>query len=157
MSEHTATITWQRQADEAFVDNRYHRRHEMAFDGGAVVPGSSAPSSVPLPWSDPGAVDPEEAFTAALSSCHMLWFLHLAAKAGWQVDRYVDEAVGAMARKPDGRMAMTLVTLRPEVHFGGDALPSQGEVERLHAAAHHACYIANSVTSELRCEPRWPA
>jgi organic hydroperoxide reductase OsmC/OhrA len=155
MSEHTATIRWQRHPDEAFTDNQYHRRHEMAFDGGAVVPGSSALSSVPLPWSDPAAVDPEEAFTAALSSCHMLWFLHLAARAGWQVDRYEDEAVSTMGRKPDGRVGVTLVQLRPAVHFTGAALPGRAEVERLHEAAHHACYIANSVTSEVRCEPRW--
>jgi organic hydroperoxide reductase OsmC/OhrA len=157
MSEYAARITWQRQPDEAFVDNRYHRRHEMAFDGGAVVPGSSAPSSVPLPWSDPAAVDPEEAFTASLSSCHMLWFLFLAGKAGWCVDRYVDDAVGTMARNAQGRMAMTRVVLRPDVTFGGERQPSREELVRLHEVAHHECYIANSVTTEVVCEPAWTA
>lgn len=155
MSDYAARITWQRQPDEVFVDNRYHRRHEMAFDGGAVVPGSSAPSSVPLPWSDPSAVDPEEAFTASLSSCHMLWFLYLAAKAGWCVDRYVDDAVGTMARNARGRLAMTRVVLRPAITFGGERTPSREKVTRLHEQAHHECYIANSVTAEVACEPVW--
>lgn len=155
MSEYAARITWQRQPDEVFVDNRYHRRHEMAFDGGMVVPGSSAPSSVPLPWSDPSAVDPEEAFTASLSSCHMLWFLFLAAKAGWCVDRYVDDAVGTMARNAQGRMAMTRVVLRPAVTFGGGRQPSREALVHLHEVAHHECYIANSVTAEVVCEPVW--
>lgn len=155
MSDYIARIAWQRHPDEAFTDNRYHRRHEMHFDGGAVVPGSSAVSSVPLPWSDPSAVDPEEAFTASLSSCHLLWFLHLAAKAGWRVDRYVDDAVGVMARNARGKVAMTRVTLRPAVEFGGDSRPSRAEVERLHHHAHEECYIANSVTTEVVCEPIW--
>jgi organic hydroperoxide reductase OsmC/OhrA len=152
MSEHTATVHWQRHAHEVFSDNRYHRRHDWHFDGGAVVPGSSAPTSVPLPWSDPAAVDPEEAFVASLSSCHLLWFLHLAGKAGWVVDDYQDDAVGVMARRPDGRLAVTTVTLRPLVRFAGTQ-PTAEQHETLHHDAHAQCFIANSVTSELRCEP----
>lgn len=152
MAEYTATTHWQRQPGEAFTDNRYHRRHDWRFDGGAVVPGSSAPSSVPLPWSDPTAVDPEEAFVASLSSCHLLWFLHLAGKAGWVVDDYRDDAVGVMARNADGQVAVTTVTLRPSVRFSG-AQPTTQQHDELHHHAHAQCYIANSVKSEVRCEP----
>jgi organic hydroperoxide reductase OsmC/OhrA len=152
-SHHTALVHWQRQPDEAFTDNRYHRGHAMHFDGGAVVPGSSSPHSVPLPYSDPAAVDPEEAFVAALSSCHMLWFLSLAAQAGWVVDDYRDDAVGVLARNAAGQHAMTVVTLRPAVTWGGTRRPDGAEAERLHHAAHATCYIANSVTTDVRCEP----
>jgi organic hydroperoxide reductase OsmC/OhrA len=153
MSEYTATTHWQRQATEAFTDNRYQRRHEWRFDGGVVVPGSSAVSSVPLPYSDPNAVDPEEAFVASLSSCHLLWFLHLAGKAGYVVDAYTDQAVGVMARNTAGKVAMTVVTLRPQVRFGGARQPTPAEHEALHHRAHEDCYIANSVKCEVRCEP----
>lgn len=153
MHEYTATTHWQRHAGEAFSDNRYHRRHDWRFDGGAVVPGSSSPLTVPLPHSDAAAVDPEEAFVAALSSCHLLWFLSLAAQAGFVVDDYRDEAVGVMARNAAGRVAVTQVTLRPRVRFGGDRRPSAEEHEALHHRAHERCFIANSVTSEVRCEP----
>ncbi|MEN9631236.1 MAG: hypothetical protein RJA10_4464 [Pseudomonadota bacterium] len=152
MSDHTATVHWQRQPDEAFTDNRYHRRHQWHFDGGAVVPGSSAPTSVPLPWSDPTAVDPEEAFVASLSSCHLLWFLHLAGQAGWVVDDYRDAAVGVMARNAEGRVAVTTVTLRPAVRYAGTA-PSAEQHAQLHHEAHERCFIANSVKTEVRCEP----
>lgn len=153
MSEYTATVHWQRQAGEAFTDHRYHRRHDWSFDGGAVVPGSSAPSSVPLPYSDPSAVDPEEAFVAALSSCHLLWFLALAGKAGYVIDDYRDDAVGVMTRNADGKLAITTVTLRPVVRFGGDRRPTPAQHDELHHHAHEQCYIASSVKSELRCEP----
>ena len=152
MAEYTATVHWQRHAGEAFSDNRYHRRHDWRFDGGAVVPGSSAPSSVPLPWSDPAAVDPEEAFVASLSSCHLLWFLHLAGKSGWVVDDYRDDAVGVMTRNAEGKVAVTTVTLRPAVRFGGTP-PSAEQHAQLHHQAHDQCYIANSVKTEVRCEP----
>ena len=152
-STHTAVVQWQRQPDEAFTDQGYSRRHEWRFDGGAAVAASSSPHAVPLPHSDPTAVDPEEAFVAALSSCHMLWFLALAAKAGWVVDHYRDEAAGTLARNAAGRQAMTVVTLRPTVGWGGARQPDAAERARLHHAAHEACYIANSVTTEVRCEP----
>ena len=152
MAEFTATVVWQRD-DATFTDQRYSRRHHWQFDGGAQVPASSSPHSVPLPFSDPSAVDPEEAFVAALSSCHMLWFLHLAAKAGWVVDRYQDAAVGRMARNTEGRMAMTQVTLRPAVQFAEQRAPSPEALAQLHHAAHEECYIANSVKTEVVCEP----
>lgn len=153
MHEYTAGTRWQRHAGETFTDQRYHRRHDWRFDGGAVVPASSSPLSVPLPHSDPAAVDPEEAFVAALSSCHLLWFLSLAGQAGYVVDDYRDDAVGVMTRNDQGRIAITQVTLRPQVRFGGERRPTAAEHEALHHQAHERCFIANSVTSEVRCEP----
>ena len=152
--EYRAALQWQRQAGETFTDNRYSRRHVLRFDGGAELAGSSSPSVVKLPWSDPAAVDPEEMFVASLSSCHLLWFLSLAAGDGWCVDQYVDDAVGVMARDEHGRLAMTLVTLRPAVRWAGPAQPDAAQLADLHHRAHGACYIANSVRSEVRCEPR---
>jgi organic hydroperoxide reductase OsmC/OhrA len=154
MSDYSAQLAWQRQPQEAFTDNRYSRRHSLRFDGGAEVAGSSAVSSVPLPHSDPTAVDPEEMFIASLSSCHLLWFLSLAAKAGFVVDRYEDAAVGTLAKDARGRVSMTVVTLRPQVRFSGARLPTPDEHEALHHDAHARCYIANSVLTEVRCEPR---
>jgi organic hydroperoxide reductase OsmC/OhrA len=150
---YTARIAWQRQEQDAFTDQRYSRRHAWHFDGGAVVTGSSSPLSVPVPLSDAAAVDPEEAFVAAVSSCHMLWFLHLAAQAGWVVDAYEDQASGHMGRNAAGKVAMLDVTLRPVVRFGGGRLPAEAEHAELHHEAHEACYIANSVNCPIRCEP----
>ena len=149
---YTARITWDR-GDQAFIDKRYSRRHAWHFDGGAVVAGSSSPLSVPLPMSDASAVDPEEAFVASVSSCHMLWFLGLAAQAGWVVDAYEDEASGTMGRNAAGKVAMLEVTLCPRVRFGAGRRPDDAEHERLHHAAHEACYIANSVTCPIHCQP----
>ena len=150
---HTATVTWER-GDQAFLDNRYSRRHVIRFDGGAQVPGSSSPHVLKPPLSDPSAVDPEEMFVASLSSCHMLWFLSLAAKKRWRVDRYEDEAEGVMEKNADGRVAITRVTLRPAVEFSGDKIPSREEIAQLHHEAHEECFIASSVKSDVRCEPR---
>ncbi len=154
MAEYTAQLLWQRGAQEAFTDQRYSRAHTLHFDGGVELPASSSPAVVPLPYSDAAAVDPEEMFVAALSSCHMLWFLSLAAAAGHVVDRYEDAAVGLMARNAEGRMAMSLVTLRPQVRFSGPQPPDAAALAALHHRAHEACFIANSVRTELRCEPR---
>jgi organic hydroperoxide reductase OsmC/OhrA len=153
VSEYHADLLWVRGAGEDFVANRYSRRHLLRFDGGAEVAGSSSPQVVPLPWSDASAVDPEEAFVASLSSCHMLWFLSLAAKQRYCVDRYADAAVGVMGRNAEGKLAMTRVTLRPEVLFSGERVPSRDELLALHEAAHEACFIANSVKTDVRCEP----
>jgi len=153
MATHIAEVTWRRGAAETFTDNRYNRAHTWRFDGGAEVPGSSSPHSVPVPLSDPAAVDPEEAFVAALSSCHMLWFLSLAARRGFVVDTYIDAAEGVMGKDAEGKTAITCVTLRPEVRFGGMS-PTGEELEALHHEAHERCFIANSVKSEVRCEPR---
>ncbi len=152
--EHRAALQWQRQAGETFTDNRYSRRHVLRFDGGAELAGSSSPQVVRLPWSDASAVDPEELFVASLSSCHLLWFLSLAAGDGWCVDEYVDDALGVMAHDERGRMAVTRVTLRPAVRCAGPSLPSAAQLADLHHRAHGACFIANSVRTEVRCEPR---
>ena len=149
---YTAQILWQRDGRD-FAGNRYSRRHLMRFDGGAQVTGSSSPHVVPLPYSDPAGVDPEEAFVASLSSCHMLWFLSIAANGGYCVDRYIDNAQGVMARNAAGKMAMTRVTLRPQVVFSGEKRPTREQLEELHHRAHEECFIANSVTTEVRCEP----
>jgi organic hydroperoxide reductase OsmC/OhrA len=149
MSQHLATIAWTR-GDATFTDNRYSRTHTWRFDGGAEVRASASPDIVPLPWSDPAAVDPEEAFVAAVASCHMLWFLSLAAKAGWQVDRYDDAAIGTMGEIERGRLAVVDVELRPRVDFAGSRQPAPSDVEALHAAAHARCFIANSIRSTVR-------
>ena len=150
MSAHHTTVEWLR-GDQPFVDKRYSRAHVWTFDGGAVVPGSSAPESVPLPMSDASAVDPEEAMIASLSSCHMLWFLAFAAGAGLVVDRYVDEASGTLGRDEAGRRYMNQVTLRPVTTFSGRA-PDQAELDALHHQAHEHCEMAHSVRAEIVVE-----
>jgi organic hydroperoxide reductase OsmC/OhrA len=155
MAQYSAEVIWER-GDAVFTDNRYPRRHRWRFDGGLEVPGSSSPHSVPLPLSDPAALDPEEAFVAALSSCHMLWFLSIAARHRFCVDSYADEAVGVMDRNSLGKLAMTRVTLRPRVAFAGDRLPTRSELETMHHEAHAECFIANSVKTEVLCEPVHP-
>lgn len=152
MAEYSAVIKWSRDG-AAFTDNRYSRAHVWQFDGGIEVPASSSPLVVPIPMSVAEAVDPEEAFVASLSSCHMLWFLSIAAKRGYSVDGYRDEAVGVLAKDSSGRTAMTLVTLRPRVEFGGERRPAADDLLALYHAAHEQCYIANSVRTEVRCEP----
>jgi organic hydroperoxide reductase OsmC/OhrA len=155
MSEHQARIQWQRQPVERFVDQRYSRAHTWTFDGGVVVPASSAPTAVPVPYSKPENVDPEEAFVAALSSCHMLTFIWLAAKDKFVVDSYDDLATGHMARNDKGRMAVNLVKLEPKIVFSGEKHPNNDDVERLHHAAHEQCFIANSVTTEIVVGGSW--
>lgn len=147
----TARIDWER-GGHAFVDDRYPRRHRWRFDGGTEVVASSSPHVVPVPMSDAAGVDPEEAFVASLASCHMLWFLSIAARRGYVVDRYADDAVGVLERDARGREAMTVVTLRPRVRFAGTP-PSEADFAALHHAAHDACFIANSVRTDVRCEP----
>jgi organic hydroperoxide reductase OsmC/OhrA len=154
MAEYNATVLWQReQSREDFLANRYSRRHLLRFDGGVEIAGSASPHIVPAPWSETAAVDPEEAFVAALSGCHMLWFLSLAAEGGYCVESYEDVVVGVLGKSAEGRLAMTRVTLRPRVIFEGNQ-PTPAELEALHHAAHDNCFIANSVKTELRCEPR---
>lgn len=153
MSTHSAEVLWSR-GDQIFIDQRYSRKHLLRFDGGIEVAGSASPHVVPLPYAAADAIDPEEAFVAALSSCHMLWFLSLAAQQGYVVDDYHDSATGEMGQGPDGRLMMTVVTLRPAVRFSGEKQPTQAEHAVLHHQAHAACFIANSVKTEVRCEPR---
>ena len=155
MAEYRATVVWTR-GGAAFTDNRYCRGHVWQFDGGIEVPASSSPHVVPLPMSLAAAVDPEEAFVAALSSCHMLWFLSIAAKRAFVVESYRDEAVGVLGKGADGKLAMIRVMLRPAVVFGGDKRPSADDVAAMHAESHEQCFIANSVKTEVRCEPKSP-
>lgn len=152
MAEHTATIRWTRGSDD-FLDKRYHRAHAWQFDGGAVVPASSSPHVVPLPYSDPAAVDPEEAYVAALSSCHMLWFLDFACRAGWRVNRYTDAAVGTMAKNAEGQLVVSHVQLRPITVFDAAHAPSAEVLAELHHKAHAACFLANSVKTKIDCAP----
>ncbi len=153
MSTYTARVEWSRDG-QTFTDNRYRRAHRWTFDGGTVVPASASPAVVPLPFSDAAAVDPEEAFVASLSSCHMLWFLSIAAKRGFVVDAYVDDASGVMAKNAAGRLAMTVLTLRPRVTFSGARQPDRAALDALHHAAHEECFIAASIRSEVRIEPQ---
>lgn len=154
---YTATCVWTRPEATPPADfraGRYSRRHTLRFDGGAEVVASSSPHNVPLPWSDETAVDPEEAFIAALSSCHMLFFLSFAARDGFILDAYHDAAQGVCERGVDGRQQMTVVTLRPRATFSGERQPTRAELERLHHRSHDACYIANSVKTDVRVEPQ---
>jgi organic hydroperoxide reductase OsmC/OhrA len=155
MSEYQAEIVWQRQANEPFLDSRYSRAHSWKFDGGVVVAASSAVHSVPAPYSKPENVDPEEALVAAISSCHLLTFLYVAAKARFVVDSYADVAVGTMAADERGRQAITTVILAPKVVFSGAHEPNAQIVEKLHHDAHEQCYIANSVRSEILVRGEW--
>lgn len=152
MTRHIAQISWLRD-EQDFVSNRYSRRHTWRFDGGVEVPGSSSPQIVPVPLSDASAIDPEEAFVASLASCHMLWFLSIAAKHKFCLDRYFDAAVGTMGTNPDGKMAILTVTLNPEIHFSGACLPTAEQIQQMHREAHEECFLANSVKTEVRCEP----
>jgi organic hydroperoxide reductase OsmC/OhrA len=149
---HTALIRW-RLGDADFLGKRYSRAHTWTFDGGVVLPASSSPHVVPLPMSDASAVDPEEAFVAALSSCHMLWFLDIASRAGWAVESYEDEAEGRMGRDAAGKLVVDVVTLRPLTRFAGAHAPDAAALAALHHQAHEACFLANSVRCEIRCEP----
>lgn len=146
MSEHRATVSWERTTED-FTYETYPRAHTWEFDGGVVVPASAAPGYA----GDPDRVDPEEAFVAALSSCHMLTFLALAARKRLVVDRYRDVAVGEMEKNADGKLAITRVVLRPEVTF--QEPPAPDVVEQMHHKAHEHCFIANSVKTDVVVEP----
>lgn len=148
MKQFDARVRWQR-AGQAFLDNRYSRVHAWDFDGGLSVPASSSPLSVPLPLSDAGAVDPEEALVAAASSCHMLFFLSIAATRGFVVDSYDDAARGLLGPDEHGRIAMLRIELRPAIVFGGDNAPDAQALAAIHHQAHEKCYIANSLKTEI--------
>jgi organic hydroperoxide reductase OsmC/OhrA len=151
MSSYLASVFWRRDG-AVFTDNQYSRAHLWEFDGGALVRASASPQVVRPPQSDPAGVDPEEAFVAALSSCHMLFFLSFAARDGWIVDSYVDSAVGVMARNEAGRTVMTRVTLRPDIQWSGERRPGADEIAALHHEAHESCYLANSVRTVVTVE-----
>jgi organic hydroperoxide reductase OsmC/OhrA len=149
---HQVQIRWSR-GEAVFTDNRYSRGHSWRFDGGIEVPASSSPHVVRVPMSVEAAVDPEEAFVASIASCHMLWFLSIAAGQGLRVDEYLDEAVGVMGKNAAGKIAVTQVTLRPRVSFSGVRLPTHAQIEQLHHEAHEECFIASSVITDIRCAP----
>jgi len=152
MSEYRATIVWEREGAK-FTDNRFSRGHRWRFDGRVEVPASSSPHVVPLPLSVAAAIDPEEAFVASLSSCHMLTFLYIAAKRGFVIDEYRDEAVGLLAKNEEEMLAITEVTLHPAISFTGDRQPTAGDLEAMHHESHEQCFIAQSVRTHVRVEP----
>ena len=151
MHTYEATVTWSR-GEQKFGDNRYSRAHAWSFDGGAQVPASSSPYVVPEPMSVAANVDPEEALVAATSSCHMLFFLSIAAKRGFVVDSYLDRASGVMAKNSDGKVAMTRITLRPQIVFSSEHMPSPQDLAAIHHDSHEQCYIANSIKAEVVIE-----
>ncbi len=150
--EYRATVAWKRAADAKFTDQRYSRGHSWTFDGGVTVPASASPLSVRLPYSIAEAVDPEEALVAAVASCHMLTFLVIAAKRGFVIDAYADEAVGVMTKNEKGKLWVSKVALHPSITFSGEKRPSADELDLLHHLAHQECFIANSVKSEIVVE-----
>ncbi|MEM6615306.1 MAG: OsmC family protein [Pseudomonadota bacterium] len=155
LEEYRATIVWKCVGD--FSANTYSRAHSWKFDGGIDVPASSSPGIVPLPQSNAEAVDPEEAFVASVSSCHMLWFLDLARRDGYEVSAYVDEAMGSMeaigkTARGMTKFAITKIVLSPRITFVG-VPPSDDVHQRLHSDAHDACFIANSVKTEIVTSP----
>ncbi|HEY0062889.1 MAG TPA: OsmC family protein [Telluria sp.] len=151
MHQYQASVTWQR-GEQRFLDNRYSRAHQWSFDGGLQVAASSSPLSVPLPMSDAGAVDPEEALIAALSGCHMLFFLSIAAQRGFVVDSYHDQAVGTMQKDASGKQSITHIVLRPAITFSGEKLPDRAARDDMHHSAHTQCYIANSIKADVSIE-----
>lgn len=151
MAHHTATVVWERAPGDPFTGNRFSRAHQWSFDGGLTVRASSSPSVIPR-HSDPAGVDPEEAFVASLSSCHMMTFLYLAAKRGLVVNRYEDIAEGELTKNENGRFWLSRVTLKPRIDWEDDA-PDLATSKELHQLAHEECFIANSVRTEVRCVP----
>ncbi len=156
MSQHIAIVDWKRSGPD-FLKGRYSREHTWTFDGGVRVPASSSPSVVPVPWSNPANVDPEEAFIASLSSCHMLTWLYLAAKAGYEIESYRDEAVGVLTKNEQGVPWVSAVTLHPIIVYAGDKRPDAAEDARLHHLAHEQCFIANSVKTVITVGGTAPA
>ena len=151
MSTYTATIRWSGDDPEAYANGRYYRGHEWVFDGGTVVPASAAPENVPPGTAKPAGVDPEEALIAAISSCHMLFFLDYARRAGFALSSYVDGASAVLEKRADGKIAVTKVTLRPKLEWAG-AAPTAEQLADLHHRSHESCFIANSVNSEVTVE-----
>ena len=151
MSEHKAIIRWARSGPD-FVKGKYSREHSWTFDGGLTIPASPSPANVPTPWSNAASVDPEEAFVASISSCHMLTFVWLASRAGFVADSYEDEAVGAMSKNERGVPWVSTVKLRPRIAWSGEKLPTPADLDRLHHDAHEQCFIANSIKTAVTVE-----
>lgn len=152
MSEYKAVIAWKRGADEAFTDRKYSRLHSWAFAGGLTIDASPSHHIVPVPYSNPDYLDPEQAFVASVSSCHMLFFLDLCSQEGIVVDSYDDDAVGELARVGKNKYAMTKIVLKPQATYSGDKIPTRDDLERIHHKSHEMCFIANSVTTEIITE-----
>jgi organic hydroperoxide reductase OsmC/OhrA len=151
MSEHKATVSWKYTGEE-FLRGKFSRAHTWSFDGGLTVPASASPSVVPAPYSDPKAIDPEEAFVASLSSCHMLTFVFLAYRKGFAISAYEDQAVGTMVKNAEGLMWIDKVTLHPQITYSGEKRPTAEEEAALHHDAHRQCFVANSVKTEVKVE-----
>jgi len=151
MSEHKAIIKWTHSQGD-FLKGTYSREHTWTFDGGVTVPASSSPSAVRVPFSNPANVDPEEAFVASLSSCHMLTYLYVASRKGFEVSSYEDDAVGSMTKNERGILWVSSVVLHPRITYVGTKTPTREEAEQMHHAAHEQCYIANSVKTDVRVE-----
>jgi organic hydroperoxide reductase OsmC/OhrA len=150
--KYTATICWQKKPNEIFTDNKYSRLHQWKLDG-INIPASASPQVVPLPLSNEKAIDPEEAFVAALSSCHMLFFLSLAAAKGFTIENYEDAAEGLLTKNGNDKMVITEVNLHPKIIFSGSPLPGDEQIMKLHEEAHERCYIANSVFTKINIVP----
>lgn len=151
MSEHTAQVRWLR-GEQVFSDDHYSRGHEWILDGGVRVPASAAPG---VPHSVAEAIDPEEGVLASLGSCHMLFFLALAMRKGFVVDEYQDNPIGTIARNDKGKNALTEIVMMPRVTFSGATLPSNDDIDALHARAHSLCYVANSLNSVIQIKPQY--
>ena len=149
MSTYTAKISWKNESPETFTNNRYSRAHTWSFDGGIEVPASSSPHAVRLPFSVEESVDPEEALVASASSCHMLTFLWIAAKKGFLIDSYEDNAVGEMTKNDAGKEWISKITLDPQIVWSGEKVPTSDELAEMHHEAHEGCYIANSIKSAI--------
>lgn len=149
MSRHLANIRWE-LGEGTFLDNQYSRVHRWEFDGGMVINGSASPSVVPPPLTSEEAIDPEEALVAATASCHMLWFLALAAKRGFTVQSYTDSAVGFLGKDDRSRISITKIELHPVIRFSGEAAPTREQLQELHHLAHEKCFIANSLRTDIQ-------
>jgi organic hydroperoxide reductase OsmC/OhrA len=151
MASHFATVSWINSGPD-FLNNEYSRAHQWAFDGGSVINASAAPDIVPPPWSKAENVDPEEAFVASISSCHMLFFIHIASQKGFILESYKDKAEGFMEKNTAGQLAIPRVILRPESVFCGVDVPDKEMITSMHHSAHRSCFIANSVNTQIDIE-----
>jgi organic hydroperoxide reductase OsmC/OhrA len=154
MSEHRVTVSWQLRSGDDFLRGKYSREHTWVFDGGVRVPASPSPLVVPAPFSNASHVDPEEAFVASVSSCHMLTFLYLAAQRGFAVERYEDDAIGTMTRNEKRVPWISSIVLHPRITYAGDKTPGSADEQRLHHDSHDQCFIANSIKTDVTVQPR---
>ena len=147
-----ANIVWVKREGDTFTGNNFSRAHHWYFEGGEVVPATASHHIVPIPYSEPKNVDPEQAYIAALSSCHMMSFLTIASKRNYVVERYADQASGCLEQGETGKFSITEVTLRPDIRFSGSRIPSAAELKKMHNVAHQNCFIANSVNTRINIE-----